>query len=450
MPIHGEKLITGLSALLQLGKRAFAAEDETSFSFLVVNETHLMAPYRQAVLWQRFADGTGRVIAVSGSPEAGPRAPYIVWLTRVLDRESIQQQRSPLCVCAADIQGDDGAAWEQWLPAHALWVPLVTGLGEMLGGMLLVKSTPWTDTEIKLLGKLADSYAHAWELIRKRRHRRGIPWKTWYTSRRGRIKMGLGLAVLLACWAPMRQSVLAPAVVTALDPTPIRAPMEGVIDRVHVTPNQRVHQGDLLVTLDETVLDNKLEVENKSFNLLQEEYQQVLKQSVTDPEIRVQKGILEKRMEKQDAETRGIRILLNRVRVLAPRDGVAIFSDSHHWLGKPVQIGERIMDIADPNVAELEIRLPVSDMIALDGNARITLYPNRDPLDSWPASLTYVGYDAQEMEGSLVTIVRGHFLTQGNPPPIGLRGTAKIQGRQTTLFYYLFRHPLSLLRQRLG
>ncbi|MBF0415828.1 MAG: HlyD family efflux transporter periplasmic adaptor subunit [Magnetococcales bacterium] len=450
MPIHGEKLIIGLSALLQLGKRAFAAEDESAFSFLVVNETHLMAPYRQAVLWQRLANGGGKVVAVSGSPEASSRAPYIAWLARVLDRESIQQRQTPLCLSATDIPGEDGAAWEQWLPAHALWAPLVTGLGEMLGGMLLVKSTPWTDPEMKLLGKLADSYANAWELIRKRHDSRGIFWKPLLMSYQGRLKIGLLLVVLLSCWLPVQQSVLAPATVKALNPLPVRAPIDGVIDRVHVIPNQMVHQGDLLITLDEAVLANKLDVETKSYNLLQEEYRQVLKQSVTDPEVRVQKKILEKRMEKQDAEMRGVRIQLNRVRILAPRDGVAIFSDSNHWLGKPVQVGERIMEVADPSAAELEIRLPVNDMIALDGNARVTLYPNLDPLDSRPGTVTYVSYDAQEIEGVIAYTLRAHFLNGETPPKIGLRGTAKIYGRQTTLFFYLFRHPLALLRQRLG
>ncbi|MFN3077814.1 MAG: hypothetical protein ABT940_13230, partial [Alphaproteobacteria bacterium] len=100
MPVHGEKLILGLSALLQLGKRAFAAEDETAFGFLVVNETHLMTPYRQAVLWRHAGSTAGEVVSVSGSPEASNRAPYIAWLTRVLSREEINQRTTPLCLTA--------------------------------------------------------------------------------------------------------------------------------------------------------------------------------------------------------------------------------------------------------------------------------------------------------------------------------------------------------------
>lgn len=449
MPVYGEKLILGLSTLLQLGKRAFAVEDAVAFGFLVVNETHLMTPYRQAVLWRQTGPGSGEVVAVSGSPEVGSRAPYIVWLTRILSQEKINLASSPVCLTAADLHEEDGAAWEQWLPTHALWVPLKTGIGACLGGLLLVKPTPWTESEIKLLAKLADAYGNAWELINRRSQGSGIPWKKLFFTHRSRIGLGLGLVIILACWLPIRESALAPVTVIATDPALVRAPLDGIVDRFYVTPNQTVAKGDLLLTLDKAVLVNKLEVENRAFSLLQEEYRQVLKQAVTDPESRPQKRILEKRMEKQSAETNGIRIMLNRVQVVAPRDGTALFSEVNNWLGKPVQTGERILEIADPDAAEMEIRMPVADVMALEPGAHVTLYPAMDPLSSWSGTVTRIGYDAQEMEGVLAYAIRARFEKGVKPPRIGLRGTAKIQGRPTRLFYFLFRHPLALLRERL-
>lgn len=450
MPVHGEKLILGLSALLQLGKRAFAAEDETSFSFLVVNETHLMAPYRQAVLWRYSGENKGEVVAVSGSPEPSTRAPYIAWLNRILNQQAINQAKSPIYITAANVPGEDGEAWEQWLPAQGVWAPLITGLGERLGGLLLVKSVPWTDPEIKLIGKLADSYAHAWELILKRERGRGLQWERVLSTNQTRIKVGIVLALVLACWLPVQQSVLAPATVVAKEPAPVRVPMDGIVNHFEVTPNQPVKKGDLLFTLDDAALDNKLAVENKTFALFQEEYRQILKQAVTDPQSRTQKRILEKRMEKQSLQTNGVQLLLNRIRVTAPKDGIAIFADANQWLGKPVQTGERILDVADPDAAILEVRIPVSDIIAIEFDAKVTLYPNMDPLNSWSGHVTRIGYDAQEMEGILSYAIKAGFGADIPPPRIGLRGTAKIYGQRTTLFYYLFRHPLALLRQRFG
>ncbi|MEO5334369.1 MAG: HlyD family efflux transporter periplasmic adaptor subunit [Magnetococcus sp. YQC-5] len=451
MPVQGEKLILGLSALLQLGKRAFAAEDEAAFGFLVVNETHLMTPYRQAVLWRYSKHKTGEVVAVSGSPEPNIRAPYVTWLTRVFSQESMHQHKTPICITAANVKGEEGEAWEHWLPAHGIWAPLISGVGERLGGLLLVKSVPWTDPEIKLIGKLADAYANAWELVMKRaRERHGIQWKALFFAHRPWIRIGSVLMIVLICFLPVHQTALAPARVMAMEPAPVRAPMDGIVKQFHIAPNQMVKKGDLLFTLDEAALDNKLAVESKTFDLYQEEYRQILKQSVTDHESRAQKKILEKRMEKQAAEAEGVRILLNRIQVLAPRDGVALFDDVNHWVGKPVLIGERILEVADPKSAELEIHLPVSDAIEIAPDAKVILYPNMDPLNSWLGSVTRIGYNAQEMEGILSYSIKARFMPEREPPRIGLRGTAKIEGRQTTLFFYLFRHPMALLRQRLG
>jgi len=37
-----------------------------------------------------------------------------------------------------------------------------------------------------------------------------------------------------------------------------------------------------------------------------------------------------------------------------------------------------------------------------------------------------------------------------NKPRIGLRGTARIYGDEVTIFYYLFRTPINILRQWIG
>ncbi|MBF0214654.1 MAG: HlyD family efflux transporter periplasmic adaptor subunit, partial [Magnetococcales bacterium] len=304
--------------------------------------------------------------------------------------------------------------------------------------------------EIKLLAKLADSYAHAWELILKRSRTRGPGWKSWLTKKGDRWRWGAAIGVIVLLFLPVRQSVLAPATVMAKDPAAIRSPMDGVVERVHVHPNQEVKQGDLLFSLDGALLKSRLEVEERTLAMLTEEYRQILKLAVTDPESRIQKGILEKTLEKQQAEAHGIRLQLDRVEVFAPRDGIAIFDDVHAWLGKPVQVGERLMEIADPHASELEIRLPVADAMAMEPNAPVTLYPNLDPLSSWSGQVTQLAYDAREVEGVLAHVIRARFLGEEPNPRIGLRGTAKIHGEKTTLFYYLFRHPLVLLRQRLG
>ncbi|HCP03708.1 MAG TPA: hypothetical protein DIT61_09365, partial [Pseudomonas sp.] len=39
---------------------------------------------------------------------------------------------------------------------------------------------------------------------------------------------------------------------------------------------------------------------------------------------------------------------------------------------------------------------------------------------------------------------------QAEPPRVGLRGTAKVYGEKVSIFFYLFRRPITSVRQWLG
>jgi hypothetical protein len=66
--------LLSITGLVQLEKRIRHAATVEEFGFLVVNETHALVRYRQAILWRRTAtSGEGKVVAVSGiAPQASP------------------------------------------------------------------------------------------------------------------------------------------------------------------------------------------------------------------------------------------------------------------------------------------------------------------------------------------------------------------------------------------
>ena len=64
--------------LLELGHRARLAASLPELEFLLVNDTRLLAPYRQAALWRE----AGGVAALSGVVQPDRNAPYAQWLAR--------------------------------------------------------------------------------------------------------------------------------------------------------------------------------------------------------------------------------------------------------------------------------------------------------------------------------------------------------------------------------
>ena len=68
-----------LELLLELVRRARAAESAVALRFIAVNDSHVLAPYQQAALWLRH-DG---VVALSGLVEVEANAPYARWIGAV-------------------------------------------------------------------------------------------------------------------------------------------------------------------------------------------------------------------------------------------------------------------------------------------------------------------------------------------------------------------------------
>src|ERR1700722_20749358 len=79
-PSNLEAQLFGLSTLVQLVKRARHAATAPELAFVMVNETHGLVPYRQAVLWRRERAGQDRVLAISGGAVGGRNAPTTIWL----------------------------------------------------------------------------------------------------------------------------------------------------------------------------------------------------------------------------------------------------------------------------------------------------------------------------------------------------------------------------------
>ncbi|WP_448188736.1 efflux RND transporter periplasmic adaptor subunit [Azospirillum sp. sgz301742] len=428
-----------LTALLQIERRARAAATVEELGFLAVNETLGLVRYRQAVLWSR----DGRIAALSGVPLVDRNAPYVLWLTRALAwAQAAHGGGGAVPLAAADLPPELARDWADWLPPHGLWLPL----GES-GALLLAREEPWGAAEAHVLGYVADAYGHAWSALERRRGGWRLPKK------RGRaVLMAAALALAVGALAfPMPQSALAPAEVIARAPTLVRAPIDGVVDRFEVTPNQAVAEGQVLLVLDRTRLQNRLEVARKALEVAEAEHRQASQQALFDPRSKANLAMLKGRIDQQAAEVTYVKELLSRVEIRAPRAGIAIFDDVNDWIGKPVTIGERILTVADPQETELEIRLPVADAIALATGSDVRLFLNVDPQRPIPAKLSFAGYQADTTpEGVLAYRLKAEFDPGAPQPRIGLKGIAKLYGQDSTLGLALLHRPLAALRQRLG
>ena len=110
------------------------------------------------------------------------------------------------------------------------------------------------------------------------------------------------------------------------------------------------------------------------------------------------------------------------------------------------------MEIADPGNVELEVRLPVDDAVGLGKDARVKLFLDSDPLNSREAIIVHVSHEATPDTANVLSYRVTARLTDADRgiPRIGEHGTAQLFGQEVALFYYLFRRPITALRQHTG
>ncbi|WP_458232153.1 efflux RND transporter periplasmic adaptor subunit [Roseateles sp. P5_E8] len=432
-----------LLALLQLGRRAREAASAETLGFTMANETRQLFAYRQAAFW--LGGKLGRVAAVSGLPQVESNAPYVQWLGELC---ALQDALAPTLVDPATLPPLTAERWGDWLPAHALWLPLLHA-GQPQGGLLFAADEPFAEHTLGLAAELADSYAHALAALAPRRTLAERAMAALKPTRRRLIALAVLAAVALC---PVRQSVLAPAEVVALEPFIVRAPLDGVIDRLLVQPNQPVKAGMPLFAMDTTALQTRRDVASKAYDAAQEEFRISAQAAVTDDKSKRDVALRRGELEEKGVELSYAADQLGRVQVSAERDGLAVFADANDWPGRVVTLGERILLLADPAKVALAIDMPAGEHLALQPGMAVTLHPNADPLSSFDARITQIAYSAEPArDGVLAYRLKAEFvLADGQPPRIGLMGMATLEGTRVPLLYYALRRPLTAVRQWLG
>lgn len=421
----------------QLECLARAAQTSETLAWSMVNDGQKLFSFRHVALVIN-----GRVRAVTGVSVPDPHAPFIAFIERAARQLIAGEHATQTATIQADwLDAQSQRDWQALSAAEALWMPLKDRNAQLIGGLWLARDTPWQEGERLLAQQLADVYSHAWLALEPRK-----AWQPGWPKRNVLAAVLLLLGVMLI---PVRQSVLAPAEVVPLEGRVVTAPLDGVIAEFMVKPNQPVKQNDLLVRFDNTVLKAQADVAERALDVAEAERRTGGQRAFQDADSKSKLDLLSAQVEQKRAELSYARDLLKRSEVRAERDGIAVFADAERLVGKPVRTGERLMELANPQQAELKIELDVGDVIPFPANAGVALFLDSDPLQRHDAQLTRVAYEAaMTPSGLLAYRLDARFLHEN--PRIGLRGTAKIYGDSVPLAAYLFRRPLAALRKTVG
>lgn len=432
------------SIFLQLERAARHAQTQEALQFVMVNETRRLLNYRQAALTLITAPARSDVAAVAGVAVLDRTAPFLLWLEAVLASIAQSDRAGALHVLdPAALPSLQREEWAEWSAPHALWIPLAGREGNLIAALWLAREEPWSEGDQLLANQLADAYAHALHALLKPKLSHRIAF-----NRRHVAAAIVAAIVVLAL--PVAQTALAPAEVIAETPLLVAAPIDGVISAFAVEPNQPVKAGQELFRFDDTNLRSQRDVAQRTLEVAQADLHRATQGAFDDATASAQVELLRAQVALRQTELDYAEAMFARLTVKAERAGIAVFADPQQWIGRPVKTGERILQIADPKHAALRVDLHVGQALALQPGARITLFLDNNPLHALNAKLIRSSYEAEALPDNTLAYRLDAAFTDGDVPRIGFRGTAKVYGERAPLFLYLFRRPLSALRQMLG
>lgn len=432
-------------ALLRYEAELVAAGSAAEAAFVAVNRLGSILPFRLAVLLQPDPVRHARVTSVSHLYEVDENAPFAQWLGRLARHAGAHDMA---VLSAAVLPPDLAADWGEWLPEHAVLCRLSTPAGTLLGWLLVAfDEAPGEAGQalLQLAARQVTLVLGAWQ---------GRRWFSFGHLRRvftRKVQLATAAALVAVLFVPVRLSSLSPAEVTPLVPASIAAPTEGVLARFHVPPNTLVKAGDVVASMDDTVLRNRHAVALKSLEIARAELARAGSKAFGDDQSRAELLTLKARVDEKQAEVSYTEDLLGRIQLRAPAAGLVIYSSPDEWVGRTLVTGERVATVADPARVGLTVHVPADDAIAVARGAEVRFFQNVAPLSTLDAQLTEVGYEAEQtVDAGLAYVLRAEFLPGTQPPRLGVRGTAKVHGETVSLGYYLARRPLASLRRMVG
>ena len=447
-PAHASEPV---SRFIDLEMDVRRCADLDALRFAIVNSSRQVVDFDHAFLAEPDLTGVWSVTRASSVVKIDRHAHMIravdAWLQHIRPAQGPQRDEPHL----ANLEHDAktwGLRTQTFAFAQAFWLPIKSRDGRVLAALLALKAENWRPQHTAMLLPLADVYGHAWNALAPAQVASIERLKGVVT--RSRLVVIAAVAALAAAFVPVPLSALAPAEISAAEPMLVTAPIDGVISDILVAPGAWVEKGAPIVTFVDIKLRSDVEVAKRNRAVAEARYFKVVQAATASQKDMADLATTKAELDVATVELGIAMEMLARSQIRADRAGLLIYAAKSDWIGKPVAVGERLMEIGDPTKSEMKIELPVADAIVLRSGSRVSLFLDGDPLHAIDGVITRTSFrPSMTAEQQLAFRIHAKF-SDGQARRIGQRGVARVSGETVPLWFYLLRRPISALRQRVG
>lgn len=442
-----ENGLAALRALMRLEAMIRKTGTSQQLFFLIANEARALLRAKQIFIFEGEPADRIRIVTISGLPSVERGSPLVQDLERGIRQLASQSglgepREFQLMSLAA---GAPASGLADYPLQEMLWLPLAASGASPAGGILFARETPWGEADIGVARHLTEATDYARHALAARPRRKG--------RRLGSKAAVLTCAVLFALgFVPVPMTVLAPLEVVAREPYVVSSGLDGIVETLLVQPNQKVAAGQPVARLVAVELRNKLAIAEREVQVAMARLQKASQLAFSDARGRHEMGLMQAELDLRTAERNFARDQLDKAELKAGRSGIAVYGDRKDIIGRPIAVGDRLMEIADPATIDIQIDIPVGDALVVRPGAQAKLFLDSDPLAPVDARIIRADYKARARDGGALayrSVAQIEDMPEA-PPRLGVRGTAQLYGDDVPLWFYLLRRPISAFRQWSG
>jgi biotin carboxyl carrier protein len=342
---NAEALLRGVAASPDLDSACFAVADAVAAA---TGAAHV------AVVLREPRTGAATLRALSGVPEVDRRAS----LATDVAAAGAQALRADAPVAWHADAGEAARALAtaaRPLHAAAAWaVPMRSAAGGPVGA--LVCFAPALPDAPEALQPAADVAGTALDAHRRAHRGPAAAWRRLGPQRRKVIGAAI-LVLVAAMFVPVPHTLVAPTVIEPESRRYVSAPFEAILGETRVRPGDRVREGDVLAVLDGRVIELELA------QLAAEREKAARTRDVAlaqGDSAQIQIAGLE--VARIDARAKLLASRRDQLEIRSPVEGVVVQGELAREQGSPVQVGQRLFEIAPLGRMIAELYLPATDI----------------------------------------------------------------------------------------
>ncbi|MGB1240420.1 MAG: efflux RND transporter periplasmic adaptor subunit [Candidatus Pelagibacter sp.] len=435
-----------IARLIGLEKKSREARTQDELNFVVVNETRQIFDFVNSYLLLKTPTDKYHVKAVSDLATVDRTAPLVTFVENIINDQTSSNLKEIQNFEVDKISRSLKIKKPKNIPDNILLIPIFSPQRGLQGFLITTRNEKFNDNEVELARHLSLTYGHAYNTFLTDFSIKDFLKKN-FTGKRSWIII---LSIIFILIIPIKITSTAPVEVVPKNPRLITAPFDGVVKNIIVNNNDKINSGDLLIQIEDTDLKNSFNLAKQSLQVAEKELLRSRQFSFSNNEEKARLAELMAQVDLKKAEVESTSERLKNSKIYADKDGIAIVDQKNNWQGRPVSVGEKIITIANPEKVEFLIWLPVKDSLIIKENTDVKVFLDINPIKPLKGKLKRASYQSSLSPEEVLSYQISASFEGEEIPRIGLRGTAKIYGSRVTLFYYLFRKPITFVRQLIG